>query len=545
MGYTSKNASAKSIIQPGLDITQHKRDSGTWVLAATILGSGMALIDSTAMNVVIPVLQLELNATITTVQWIIEAYALFLASLMLIGGSLGDHFGRRRIFTIGIVLFTAASVYCGLAGSAGHLILARVIQGIGGALLVPGSLALINVSFKLEQRGRAIGTWSGFTAITTALGPVLGGWLVDNVSWRAVFFINLPLAIAVLCILFWRVPESRNEVRNGKLDLLGAILVTTGLGGIVFGLIESSNLGFSHPIVFGTLLLGFVLLIAFVIFEARTQIPMMPLKLFRSKNFSGANLVTLFLYSAFGGSLFFIPFNLIQVQGYSATSAGAAFLPSILIISLLSRRIGAMVSRQGAKVPLVIGLTTVAFGYMLFAIPGIGGSYWSTFFPAVVVLGLGMAISIAPLTTTVMNAVEENYSGLASGINNSIARIAGLLSIAVLGVIILHVFNTSLEGHLATLKIPSEIKQALVEQRIKMVAIHIPSNIGGELKYAIERSITESFLYSFRIVMIITSGLTLVSALAAWLTIEDKRIKPRLVSTGVTPPQQKRIGSDD
>jgi len=540
MGYISKNASAKSIIQPELDITQHKKNSGAWVLAATILGSGMALIDSTAMNVVLPVLQLELSATIATVQWIIEAYALFLASLMLLGGSLGDHFGRRRIFATGVVLFTAASVYCGLAGNAGHLILARVFQGIGGALLVPGSLALINVSFRLEQRGRAIGTWSGFTAITTALGPVLGGWLVDNVSWRTVFFINLPLAIIVLCILFWRVPESRNEVRNGKLDLWGALLVTMGLGGIVFGLIESSNLGFSHPLVFGALLLGSILLIAFIIFEAKIPAPMMPLKLLHSKNFSGANLVTLFLYAAFGGSLFFIPFNLIQVQGYSATSAGAAFLPSILIISLLSRRIGGMVGRHGAKIPLVIGLTMVAFGYLLFAIPGIGGSYWSTFFPAVVVLGLGMAISIAPLTTTVMNAVEENYSGLASGINNSIARVAGLLSIAVLGVIILHAFNTSLDSHLAALKIPPEIKQALVEQRIKLVAIHIPSNISDELKQAIEKSITESFLFSFRVVMLITSGLTLGSAFAAWLTIEDKKIKPRLVSTGTTSTRQKR-----
>ncbi|HWP93264.1 MAG TPA: MFS transporter, partial [Thermodesulfobacteriota bacterium] len=302
MGNHFKNSSAQKVIKSDLDTTQVKAHNGNWVLAAAILGTGMALIDSTALNVLLPVLQLELHASITTIQWIIEAYALFLASLMLLGGSLGDHFGRKKIFAAGVVLFTIASVYCGVAKDATHLIIARIFQGIGGALLVPGSLAIINISFKPRQRGRAIGTWSGFTAITTALGPVLGGWLVDNVSWRSVFFINIPISIIVLSILFTRVPESRNENSNGKLDLWGALFVTLALGGIVFGLIESSNLGFDHPLVLTALLVGLFLLISFIAFEGRISTPMMPLTLFNSKNFSGANLVTLLLYAAFGGS---------------------------------------------------------------------------------------------------------------------------------------------------------------------------------------------------------------------------------------------------
>jgi EmrB/QacA subfamily drug resistance transporter len=529
MGNLLKNSSAEKVIKADLDTTQGKAHNSNWVLAAAILGTGMALIDSTALNVLLPVLQLELHASITTIQWIIEAYALFLASLMLLGGSLGDHFGRKKIFAAGVVLFTIASVYCGVAEDAAHLIAARIFQGIGGALLVPGSLAIINISFKPRQRGRAIGTWSGFTAITTALGPVLGGWLVDNVSWRSVFFINIPISIIVLSILFTRVPESRSENSNGKLDLWGALFVTLALGGIVFGLIESSNLGFDHPLVLTSLLVGSFLLIFFIAFEGRISAPMMPLTLFNSKNFSGANLVTLLLYAAFGGSLFFIPFNLIQVQGYSATSAGAAFLPSILIISLLSRRMGGMVGRYGARIPLVLGPVVVAIGYSLFAIPGIGGSYWSTFFPAVTVLGLGMAISIAPLTTTVMNAVEENYSGLASGINNSVARIAGLLSIAVLGVIILNLFNYALDSRLSTLGIPSEAREILNQQMVKMAAIELPSGLDPQLKSTLEKSIAESFLFSFRLVMLATSALALGSAIIAWFMIEDKRARPRLV----------------
>src|SRR5713101_6138746 len=277
---------------------------GRWILAATILGSSMVFIDGTVVNVALPALQVNLKATAVDVQWVVESYALFLAALLLLGGSLGDHFGRKRIYTIGVALFALASIWCGLAPTINQLILARGAQGVGGALLVPGSLAIISASFPEKERGRAIGTWSGSTAITTALGPVLGGYLIEHVSWRAVFFLNLPLALIVLVLVFWFVPESRDDEETGRLDLTGAASATIGLGAIVYGLIESARSGLQSPTVMSALLAGVIALAAFIVVEARVPHPMMPLALFRSRNFSGANLLTLFLYAALSGTLF-------------------------------------------------------------------------------------------------------------------------------------------------------------------------------------------------------------------------------------------------
>ncbi len=497
--------------------------SGTWVLVATILGSSMAFIDSTVVNVALPVLQTDLKATVADVQWVVEAYALFLSALILVGGSLGDHFGRRRIYAMGIALFTLASLACGLAPTITFLIIARAVQGIGGALLVPGSLAIIGAFFASEQRGRAIGTWSGFTAITSALGPVLGGWLVQFASWRWVFFINLPLAAIVLFILFWRVPESESEEDQRRgLDWWGAILATVGLGGIVYGLTEANNVGFGDPFVLTALAVGIVALVVFVIVEARIASPMLPLSLFRSPTFTGANLLTLLLYGALGGTLFFLPFNLIRVQGYSPTAAGAANLPFVLIMFTLSRWSGGLVARYGAKLPLIIGPLIAAAGFVLFALPGIGGSYWTTFFPAVVVLGLGMAVAVAPLTTAVMGSVDAQRAGIASGTNNAVARTAGLLAIAVLGIIALATFAASLDSNLNALALPAGVHAALVAQQNKLVGIALPSGLNSATHAAIQHAISASFVTSFRIIMLIGAALAIASALCSWLLIEGK-----------------------
>lgn len=497
------------------------RNARPWVLAATILGSSMAMIDGTVVNVALPVMQTVLQATVTDVQWIVESYALFLAALILVGGSLGDRFGRRRIFAYGVAIFALASVWCGFSPNVNQLIIARAVQGIGGALLVPGSLAIISASFSGEQRGRAIGTWSGFTAITSAFGPVLGGWLVENASWRWIFFLNVPLAAIVLGILFWRVPESRDE-GSARLDWWGAVLATTGLGALVYGLIESSNLGLSNPLVLSFLAVGALILSAFIFVEANSRAPMMPLSMFRARTFSGANLLTLLLYSALGGVFFFFPFNLIQVQGYSATAAGAVFLPFILIMFLLSRWSGGLVSRYGAKLPLTVGPVIAAIGFALFAVPGIGGSYWTTFFPAVVVLGFGMAISVAPLTTTVMGAVKVRSAGIASGINNAVSRIAGLLAIAVLSIVVLNTFNHSLNRRLATLGIPPEVQQLLDEERINLAGAEVPTGLSAEVSAMLKQAIAESFVDSFRLVMFIAVGLALASAIVAALMIKKQ-----------------------
>jgi EmrB/QacA subfamily drug resistance transporter len=510
----------EGVIRTSRALAPCTRSAAPWVLAATIIGSAMAFIDGTVVNVALPQMQQRLGATAVDAQWIVEAYALLLAALILVGGSLGDHYGRRRIFLLGVGIFTVASVACALALTPQQLIAARAVQGVGGALLVPGSLAIIGASFREEDRGKAIGTWSGFSGITTAIGPVVGGYLVDNVSWRAAFLLNVPLATAVLLIALRYVPESRDP-DSRRLDVPGAVLATVGLGGIVYGLINSSLAGFGSAAVILSLFLGTLALVAFVAREQRTQDPMLPLTLFRSRNFSGANLLTLLLYAALGGALYFLPFALIQVHGYSATAAGSAFLPFVIITFLMSRWAGGLVTRYGARLPLIIGPVIAATGFILFAIPGTEGSYWTTFFPAIVVLGFGMSFVIAPLTTTALNSVEGRHSGLASGVNNAVSRTASLIAIPVLGIFVFVVFSASLDAQVATLDLSQAAHQQLEAQKVNLGAAQVPEGLGDETA-AVQRAIRESFVAGFRVAMFVAVGLALASAVAAGIMIEGK-----------------------
>jgi EmrB/QacA subfamily drug resistance transporter len=493
--------------------------SKPWVLAATILGYSMASIDGTAVNVALPVIERDLGASVTAMQWVINAYSLMLAALMLIGGSAGDRYGRRRVFLSGVAIFTAASICCGGATSATALVLARSVQGVGGALLIPSNLAIIGATFGEQERGRAIGTWAAFAAVTAALGPVLGGWLADTVSWRAIFLVNAPLALVTALITLRHMPESRDRHAPPRLDWRGTVLAACALAAIAFGLIQSSDLGWRHPAVLTALILGPILFAAFLRMQARSDAPLVPLSLFRSVNFSGVNMLTLLLYAALSGVFFLLPFDLIQARGYTAVSAGAAFLPFTVIIGALSRWSGGLMDRFGARGPLILGPLIAALGFALLARPGIAGSYWIDFFPPMAVLGLGMAISIAPLTTTVMNAVGEDRAGIASGINNAVSEVASLLAVALFGAVGLAVFGRALDAEMTTLALSPAALGVLDIARDTLAAVAIPDTVSAEDGRLVAELIGSSFLKSFRLLMIAASVLAIASSLCAALTI--------------------------
>ena len=484
-------------------------DGATWVLVATVLGSSMEFIDGTVVNVALPSLQAGLGASGSQVQWVVEAYALFLSALLLVGGSLGDIFGRRKIFVAGVAMFTAASMWCGVATNIVQLIAARSLQGIGGAMLVPSGLALISSCYSAEKRGRAIGTWSAMTSMMTALGPVVGGWLVQHGSWRWVFFLNVPLGVITVLIALWKAPESRIDESARTLDLLGAVLAVGGLSGVTFALIEWTQ-GGAMVRVAG--ICGMLLLVLFVLLERRVASPMMPLTLFRSRSFVAANLLTFFLYAAFGGAFFYLPLNLIQVQHYSPTAAGVALLPLILLMFVLSRWSGGLVTKYGARMPLIAGPVLQGLGFALLTRPGIGGSYWTSYFPAIVVLGLGMAVSVAPLTTVVMNSVDVSRAGSASGVNNAVSQVAALLALAAFGLIFFNVFAQRLERNLARSRLPEQVIQQIEGQRAKLAGIETNDLIG-------RAAVDEAFVAGFRTVLWLAAGLAAAASLSAVLIL--------------------------
>lgn len=493
-----------------------------WILAATILASSMVFLDGTIVNIALPTLQEAFHADAAQLQWIVESYALTLASLLLVGGALGDRYGRRRVFAIGVIVFSLSSACCGLVSSIAAFVAARAFQGIGGALLVPGSLAIIGASFRQENKARAIGTWSAVTAIAAAAGPLAGGWLADRNLWRWMFLLNVPIAAVVLAISFMRVPESRDDRRAGPLDVWGVALSTIGLGGVVLALVESSTRGFRDPLVVAAGVIGILGIVLFLVVEARSPSPIVPLGLFRSRTFSGANLLTLFLYAALSSMMFLLPFTLIETHGYSSTEAGAAMVPFVVLVSAFSRWIAPITARFGARIVLTVGPLVTAVGYALLAVPGVdSGPYWSSFLAGIVALGIGMGVSVAPLTTTVMAAVGQQHSGTASGINNAVSRVAAVLAIAVVSAAVVAQFGSQLTARTAGLDLSPETRVLLREQSIRLAAAEVPP---GALAYEadVTRAIDESFVSAFRLAMLLSAGLAVAAALSAWLLIREK-----------------------
>ena len=502
----------------------------TWVLIAAILGSAMTFIDATAVNVALPVIQRELQASSDQMQWVIESYALFLSALILVGGSLGDLFGRKKCFAIGIALFALASAACALAPSVAFLIVARSAQGVGAALAMPESLALVSVAFPGAERGKAIGTWSGFASIMGAVGPLAGGFLTQTVSWRWVFAINLPLAAVVLALIVRRVPESSAEGADRTVDWSGATLATLGLGTLVYGLIRL-QLPAAGPADAATAGVGVVLLAAFVIAQRRARHPMMPPGLFASRTFTIANVYTFALYLALGGSLYFFPYTLIDVQQYTPTAAGAAFLPFVLLQFGLSRWSGGLSAKIGARPPLAIGAAIAGAAFVAFALPGIGGSYWTTYFPAVVLLGIGAAFFIAPLTTAVFDSSDPALSGLASAMNNAIARAAGLLAIALLGILFSATFARGFDGAIAATNVGPATRAQAVSERARFAAGTVPADVARADRAAAGLAVRRGYLAGFRSVMLASAGVAFLAALIALVALPGRRAIPLAPAT--------------
>jgi EmrB/QacA subfamily drug resistance transporter len=493
---------------------QGARSTG-WILAATILGSSLSFIDGTAVSVVLPIMQRDMHATIVNAQWVVEIYLLFLSSLILVGGAVGDRWGRERMFTLGVIGFGVASIGCALSPNINWLIVWRAVQGVAAAILVPCSLAILGAAFTPGERGRAVGTWSAATAVVTAAGPILGGWLVEHTSWRWIFALNVPLAVAVVAIMWFEVPFSAPPKATRSLDWTGAALITAGLGGIVFGLIESPQYGLGSLRVVLSLMIGVALVGAFIAVEDRVIRPLVPLNLFRSRAFTGANLVTLLLYAALGGAIFFLPFDLIQVHHYTPAGAGASMLPLILFMVLLSRPSGELADRIGITLPLTVGPLVAAIGLATFALPGAGGSYFTTFFPGMMLLGLGMAIAVAPLTTAVLSSVDDEFEGVASGVNNAVARLGNLLAVGAIGIIMVTRFSTQLDSALAHGGAPAQVRQALAGQALQLSAITPPPGY--------ERIVTTAAVSAFRAAMIVSAVLALVAAGLGATTLPPRR----------------------
>jgi EmrB/QacA subfamily drug resistance transporter len=500
--------------------------AGKWVMASTIMASAMAFIDGTALNVVLPSLQNSLHASAADLFWVLNAYLLMLASLILAGGSLGDRLGRKRVFMTGILIFIAGSAACGLAPSTGYLIAFRIVQGAGGALMIPGSLSLISSSIDDRERGKAIGTWSAITTMVTIGGPILGGALADAGLWRYIFFINVPIGITALLILRFKVAESKNAQGSEVLDFPGILAIALGLAALTFGLLNMPALGLTHPAVWATLLLGLLLFATFVIIERRSGHPMMPPHLFANPVFTGANLLTFFLYTALNAAMLFLSLDLVQAQGYSQLDSGLTFLPFTILMITLTRLAGSLSDKHGPRLFLIAGPAITGIGMILLSLVGATNGprvYWTSFLPGLIIFGLGMSLTVAPLTTTVMNAVDAGNTGVASGINNALSRVAAVFANAIFGAIAVLLFSAMLERQLTASPLSQKTKQAVIAQSAELGNAKPPRELPTGQKQAVAAIYRAGFIESYQRIMQIAAVLAFTASLMGVIFVKKRR----------------------
>jgi len=505
-----------------------KSAAGKWIMVSAILASAMAFIDGTALNVVLPALQKNLNATGADLFWLLNAYLLILASLILVGGSLGDKLGRKKIFMLGIFIFIIGSAACGFAPTVFLLIIFRIIQGIGGALMIPGSLSLISSSINENERGKAIGTWSAITTVVTMGGPILGGTLADAGLWRYIFFINVPIGIGALIILAFKVKESRDEDADKAIDMAGAISIALSLASLTFGFLRIPAVGFKSAQVYLTLLSGIILLIVFLVVEKKSKHPMMPLDLFTNPVFTGVNLLTFFLYAGLGAGMLFLSLNLVQVQGYSQLQSGLTFLPFTVLMITIARFAGTVADKYGPRLLLIVGPATAGTGLLLlsFVKQTAGPSeYWMTFFPGIIMFGLGMSFTVAPLTATVMTSVSDHLSGTASGVNNALTRISNVFANAIFGALAALLFAGVLQNKIQSIPLDANVKQAVVKEAANLGNAKVPNQVNSQYKKNISTSYRESFIHAYSVIMKISAGLGFLGALMTVIFIRNKTLK--------------------
>lgn len=509
-------------------ITLHS-STGRWIMASVILASAMAFIDGTALNVALPSLQKDMNATGADLFWILNSYLLMLAALILTGGSLGDKLGRKKIFMTGITVFILGSASCGFAPTVSYLIGFRAVQGIGGALMIPGSLSIITSSFE-KERGKAIGTWSAVTTLVTVGGPILGGALADAGLWRLIFFINVPIGITSLIILWFKVPESRDTQSDQSIDYYGSIAIITGLALLTYGFLKIPSIGFNNAQVYFSIGVGIIALILFILIEKKSKHPMMPLQLFKNKTFTGANLLTLFLYAGLFAGMLFLTLNLVQIQGYSQLQAGLTLLPFTILIILFSRWSGSLSDKYGPRWFLIGGPFLVTIGLLLLSfVKNTNGpsDFWVTYFPGIFIFGLGMSFTVTPLTSTVMGALPDHYSGTASGINNAVSRISNVFTNAIVGALAILFFTGYLSSDVTQISLKANVKTKIIQQAANLGDAKVPLRVPDENKLAVAHLYKEGFIKSYTKVMQISAAMAFVGALMAFIFISDKNIKTK------------------